>query len=301
MISCVLNLDSRKGVDTCEGGTMGDGAKSWNFFTDGLRNKLAFFAGHEVEVCIYIDQHIVIPPAILDEMAEIVGDRKYRLKVVDHKNIPHDYFYLEALRMATGEYVAHFDQDTFAAGDANAWMAPVISGYYKFVSYPCASSPDPDPDRVRWQNFRWASTRAFFCRREDLRLDDLEHCLKDPEWAWDTFGHPSQKCPWLEHFIGLMAGENQVFYPPLNDQFTIFAWSKYVAGTLPALNRMSMGQIQEYIEHSGGISWSGELAAGLNPAWVTASGRMIYARGVFQGDSAAMARIVSDDCSGGED
>lgn len=290
MISVVLNLDSRKGVDTCEGGTMGDGAKSWDFFIEGVHNKLNFFKRQmgEVQVIVYIDEHQPVPENILMCLPYQIVRSPHRLGQKNDEN------YLAALRLATGEYVAHFDQDVFAAGDANAWMAPVISGQYKFVSYPCASSPDPDPDRVRWQNFRWASTRAFFCRREDLRLDDLEHCLKDPEWGWVTFGEPPSRHPWTEHWLGLMAGENQVFYPPLNDAFTIFAWSKYVAGTLPALNRMSMGQIQEYIEHSGGISWSGELAAGLNPAWVTASGRMIYARGVFQGDSAAMARIEND-------
>lgn len=261
-IAVVINQDSRAGIDTSEGGQMGSGARSWDFFGPLLRMHAKFWEGMDVKFISYIDGHKPLPLAIIGAMQEGAPGAPLKVQIVPHRiEEKNDSRYLAALRLADADFVAHFDQDVFCAGDASKWIAPVLSGQYKFVSYPCASSPDPDPDRARWQNFRWASTRAFFCRREDLRLDDLEHCLRDMDWAYATFGEPPARMPWTEHFLGLMAGPNQVYYPPLNDDYAIWSWSKYIAGTLGVLNQTSMDQIQGYIERCGGISWSGELEA----------------------------------------
>lgn len=256
LISVVLNLDSRPGIDGGEGGQMGDGARSWDFMREGIANKLKFLPFDEV--CCYVDEHLPIPKEIESYLRLMC----HKLEIVPHDPlIKNDARYVAALRMATSDAVCHFDQDVFCAGDGANWIRPVLSGQYKFVSYPCASSPDPDPDRARWQNFRWCSTRAFFGRTADLRLDDLEHCLTDADWAWEKFGHPHSKHPWTEHFIGLMAGENQVFYPPLNDKYSIWSWSRYLPGVLPALNGMSHEEVRAYVQRCGGLSWSGELEA----------------------------------------
>lgn len=260
-ISVVINLDSRPGIDGCAGGTMGDGARSWDFFVDGVKNKRKFFEGRGMlEFVIYIDQHLPVPQKIVESMLGCLEGCEVKTHLFEHREgQKNDENYLAALRLATGDYVAHFDQDVVAFGDPRMWITPL--GVYKFVSYPCASSPDPDPDRARWKDFRWASTRAFFCRRKDLRLDDLEHCLQDQEWAYRTFGTPPSCHPWTEHYLGLMAGANQVYYPPLNENFQIWSWSKYLPGVLPALNQMSHEEVRAYVQRCGGINWAGELEA----------------------------------------
>lgn len=273
MISLVINLDSRPGIDGCEGGSMGDGSRSWDFFIHGIRNKQAFVNSYTVdfETVVFIDRHLPIPRDILEWMDGNVTryviskhSRKYREN--DSCHWFNDINYLNGLSLARGEFLAHFDADTFAAGDFRKWAESVDNGklhdFNRFVSYPCASSPDPNPDRARWQHFRWVSTRAFFCHRDSLRLEELELCLRDNDYAWKTYGDPDGgRHPWLEHFIGLMNEPHKIYYPPLNDDFMIWSWSKYIAGVLPALNKMALPEVRQYAQRCGGVSWSGELEA----------------------------------------
>src|ERR1700727_2763165 len=108
MISLVINLDSRPGIDGCEGGNMGDGARSWDFFAAGVRNKIQFMEGHRLEIIIYIDQHLPIPNEIIEDIRKLFPNHgtKHQIVVSQHcDGIKNDANYLSAFRLAIDNHV----------------------------------------------------------------------------------------------------------------------------------------------------------------------------------------------------
>lgn len=267
MISVVVNLDSRAGVGNQVSTFTGhnDGARSWDFFTDGLVNKRRFFDGFDIDVIAYIDETIRIPDEVLNKVRELADCVVIRRHFDNYRNstpfnLANDIRFMQALMMATGETIVHFDADCAAfAREKSAvegWLGWLDT--HKFVSYPSQWSPRPVDD-ASFGPHTWASTRAFACRRETLQFDEIERGLREPEWMWAKYGTPLRKLNWMEHTLARLNGDS-VTYPPRNDEnLMLFCWSRYVAGTLARLNYMPYGEALAYVRQCGGIHYPNDV------------------------------------------
>ena len=253
MISVVINADTRKGYLTNEKTSIGDyapggqeGARSVDFLTDGIINKMNFFKGYETQCVLYIDEPI--PSALYEEIKALVDSygNNSKLIVKQHDRSRHrwyDYIYIEALKQADGDYVVHFDTDTAAfrregSDIIDYYIALLDLGVHKYISLPM--------NEQSW----WASTRFFICKRETLRVHDLENCLFN-EYLAKHYGRmmftPYPCC--LEHTLGLMVQEGQVYYPPRTDSdYIIFCWVTYYKGTLARMNKYEYDKIYDIIK-----------------------------------------------------
>ena len=255
MISVVVNLDSRTGVDGAVSEFTGhnDGTRSWDFFTAGLVNKLAFFKGHVVELIVFIDEHEPVPEHILNQVRLLADSVTIRAHSRDYRGAENvgyfnDLNYLRALFQASGEIIAHFDSDTaaFARNKSTVDGLLALLDQHKFVSYPSATSPRAVDD-PSFEGRTWASTRFFLCQREALKFDVLERALREPQWAYATYGQSARVCPWLEHFLSLTNNES-VIYPQRDDaNLLVFCWSRYLSGILPALNARPFDEVADYV------------------------------------------------------
>lgn len=150
MISIVINADTRPGCGA-DVNTTGDdgsgslnGVRSWDFLTDGMVNKHIFFAAHEHEIILYVDEHEPLPDNVREEIFEITRDWNFHLVCKPHQRTDrrwNELLYLEALKLAKGEYVAHFDADcaAFRASESDITLRYVgwlNAGGYKFVCQP---------------------------------------------------------------------------------------------------------------------------------------------------------------------
>lgn len=236
------------------------GVRSYDFLTDGVRNKMIFFAGYDVELIVYIDEHLPLPDAVRTEIYDIgkyYCPRNFQFVCQPHKRTGkywNDQIYVNALRLATGDYVAHFDQDCAAFRRPDrlivfqfaCWLSKVEC---KFICQPTTMAKE---DHGMW----WASTRFFICKRETLDFDELERCMNE-NYRVKKYGH----CPALEHVLGRMAGENGVLYPAANwDDYLVISWQTYCAGTLRKLNAMPYDAVRDYIL-SFGILGPNDVAA----------------------------------------
>lgn len=251
MISLVINADTRLGADAeiCEHEhKILGGVHSYDFLTDGVRNKIAFFEGHETEVILYIDEHVKLPMMIAAELDAMMCDGQIQKLVCKPHDRTHRRFneilYLDALKMATGRYVVHFD------GDCAAFKAPEskittrylqwLASGYKFICQPTTLS---EAEHQMW----WASTRFFICERESLHFDELERAIQSEDYR-ARFGH----CPAFEHVLGRIAGKDGVLYPPAEwDDYVVFSWSRYHRSLLKRLNEMPYSQVKDYILDCG--------------------------------------------------
>lgn len=267
MISVIVNLDSRHGVGDQVTTFTGhnDGARSWDFMTDGLENKRRFFAGFDHELIAYIDETVRVPDAILNRVRELSDCVVIRKHFTDYRdcrpfNLANDIRFLQALMMATGDTIAHFDADCAAfareKSAVDGWLAHLET--HKFVSYPSQWSPRPVDD-PSFGPHTWASTRSFACRRETLRFDEIERGLREPEWMWQKYGEPLRKLNWMEHTLARL-NEDSVIYPPRDDEnMLIFCWSRYTAGTLATLNALPYGDVLNCIRIWGGIHYPNDV------------------------------------------
>lgn len=257
MISIVVNCDTRPGCWD-EENTTGDygagslhGVRSWDFLTDGVINKLNFFRGYECELILFIDQHDELPDSIRETIDQIT--RNLQAKVVCRYNQRrtlrwNEELYLDALRLATGNYVVHFDGDcaAFAHPDkreevVESMVRMLDSGLVKFVCQPTTLS-------FAEHGMTWASTRFFMCRREALDMAELELCVHNESYRVGKYGHT----PALEHVLGAIAGLGGVFYPPANwDEYMIFSWSRYHRELLHMLNGLPYEKVRDYILSCG--------------------------------------------------
>lgn len=259
LISLVINLDSRAGFrnDTTEEGSMFNGCKSEDFFIDGVLNKQKFFEGYDTETIVYIDKHEDIPEHIvlkLQEIADTVVIRKH----TEEKSF-NDWNYIRALKMANGDYVAHFDQDCAAFRDSTSVIEDslLVADRIPFVSYPSEHCPHPVEDES-FQNKFWASTRYFLCRRERLNFPEIEKCLLDYDYWIKTY-QPARACHWLEHIISSLHNFD-VYYPPMDlDRYAIFCWDNYRKGLLKELNNMTYEQVKEFIIKNNGVHYPNNI------------------------------------------
>ena len=267
-ISIVINLDTREGFNettTASQANVIGGTKSIDFFAEGVKNKQAFFKGYDIETTVFVDIHNEIPREIEDTLRSLEIDNlvlsKHNETFIEGPFFPKwlDLNILNALIMARGKYVAHFDQDmaTFRNDDTviKEWIQWIDSDTYEYISYPSRYSPCPvhDPDF----NYNWASTRFFFCKRETLNnYTEILKCLRSSEYLYGKYGEKKRKCPWLEHILGIIATPGKVFYPPMQpDRYMIFSWGLYHMGILPVLNNMPYENVVEYVRKCGGIGY----------------------------------------------
>lgn len=243
LISVVINCDTRPERNNEEG--LSKGVVSRDFLTDGVFNKVKFVEGLDAEIILFIDKHEEIPQQTLDyiqTLCNVIVIRKH----TDGINF-NDYNYLDALKLARGKYVMHFDQDTAAFTSSPSHIEDMIKllDRYRFISYPSFWSPNAVDD-PSFEGKMWASTRFFICERETLDFKVLEKCVKNPEWAYGCFGDSPRKCNWLEHYLTLANG-NSVHYPQLQmDKYTIFSWENYNQYTLRRLNEFTYEEIYEW-------------------------------------------------------
>lgn len=246
VISVVINSDNRHGYRNASSaiGEFGEGSlqgvRSADFLTEGVRQKINFFKGYDIQCILYIDLHQEIEPELLQEIETIVhscgNNSKVVLKSHDRKRYKwNDYIYLEALKLAEGDYVCHFDQDSNAIRTDDC---DIVDAYldlletYKYICQPWDGVGD---------KMNHASTRFFICKKETLDFPVIENALHiNPLYG--------KLNPCTEYTLGILAGEGNVLYPPReDDKYIVFSWVKYFAGTLKKLNEMKSEDALKYI------------------------------------------------------
>jgi len=256
MISVVITADTRQGfnndsisVGEFENGQP-NGTRSVDFLIEGLKQKIKFFRGYDIQVILYVDKHEELPDDIRYEIIDLVlscgNNSQFIFK--SHDRTQHrwnDKIYIEALKLAEGDYVVKLDADCnlFRANESD-----IVDAYmdllenYKYVCQPC--------NPLHKEGFYWSSTQFFICKRETLDFPLIEKSLNiNPlNGMWNV-------C--LEHCLGALAGEGNVLYPPRNnDEYMIFCWWKYQSGLLKKLNEMPYQEVKEFILNCGLTSTS---------------------------------------------
>lgn len=250
-ISLVINCDTRKGQDT-EVTRIGDygsgslqGCRSWDFLTDGIRNKMNFFRGYDLQTIVYVDEHEKLKPEIVEEI-HAIGNIKL---VVDYKtrfcgSKFNDWLYVNALKHAECGWVCHADQDVAAfrrddcriVDDYTAWLGKD----YKYICQPSVLTKEQ-------HQMSHASTRWLFCNRETLDFTEMERCLTDSRYCQRRF--PGKHIPCLEFLLSAISGPDSVLYPPANDwrDYMVFSWVSYFRENLAKLNQMSYEQVRKQV------------------------------------------------------
>ena len=259
MISVVINSDTRQGYkdeDTKVGKFNHNplnGTRSVDFLVEGLKNKMNYFRGYPCQCIMYIDRHEEIDSEVWQEILDTVMSYGNNSKLVfkEHQRSRgrwYDYITLEALKLATGDYVVHMDNDSNAFRSDES---DIIEKYIKWLDegYKYVCSPVPEGHR----GFFWATTQFFICKRETLNFAEIERCFAN-DYLANNYGRisydPYPCC--LEHTIGLMVREGEVLYPTReDDSYAIFCWWEYKKGLLKKLNEMPYKKAFEYIKTCG--------------------------------------------------
>lgn len=249
-ISIVINADTRQERDTFGGNNL-TGCVSRDFLVDGVINKIKAFDGFEKEVILFIDEHQKIEDKLLDEIRDNVDTLILRKHT--EWNLYNDDYYIQALEMARGEYIFHFDQDTAIFTPSKEPINELIRllEIYDYVSYPSSWSPkavdDPSFD------YLWCSTRFFCCKIETINITEIRKWLGDYDYAYLEYP-ASRKCHWMEHCLGLISkykGKG-VYYPPIEiDKCILFSWGSYHKYTLRRLNNLSYEEVMQWIMQRG--------------------------------------------------
>ena len=263
-ISVVINADTRTGFEYewSKAESTFNGCVSVDFLIYNIENKRKFFDGFDIEIILFIDEHIKIPLDVLDKINGMVDT----LVIRKHTNEPlfNDNNYIKALQLASGDYIAHFDQDTACFTSTPKVIEGMISLLERFdyISYPSYWTPYPTHDATF--DYFWASTRYFMCKRETIDFAEIKWMMADYDRCYEKYP-ASRRVFWLEHFLGLTAKYNGkgVLYPPMElDLYTIFSWGSYRKGTLQKLNNMSYEDVIKHIKAWGGISYPCDTNAG---------------------------------------
>lgn len=262
-LSLIYNLDTRKGwrdkrtsLDQNDGG-----CRSEDFFIYGLENKRNFINDkkYETEVIVYVDVHEPLTPEIEDYL-HMVCDK---LIIMPHtperygkayRKNNNDLIYAEVLSLATGDYVIHFDADTFCyrndTFDATEYYISLLDKY-KYVCMPSNDSPyvlSRGHELMKGLGYQWASTRFFICKRETLPdINELTKCF-DNKYLKEHYGKVARpNC--VEHILGVMAGEpREILYPFMRpDDYLMFSWGTYYKGIYEYLSILEYNDIKKYI------------------------------------------------------
>ena len=282
MISLAINLDTRPGFleQKTEQGTMLNGTRSLDFFTDGIINKVRFFEGHELETTVFIDVHDPLPKETQDRLLEmqtngiidnLVFNRHTEKYLGEYFPKWNDLNFLNAMTITRGDYLVHFDGDMNAFIEdrsvVDEWLKWLDEEKYQYICYPSQHSPGPAVDG-RYKSYWWASTRFFITKRmNDLypnisEYSEIVKCLSDSNYLFKNYAEdPNEpKNPWLEHILGMWAvSQKRVYYPPIEpNRYLIFAWSRYYSGVLQHLNEWPYEKVVEYVNK---ISYPCDVAA----------------------------------------
>ena len=257
-ISIVINADTRQERDVFGGNNL-TGVVSRDFLVDGVINKIKAFDGFEKEVILFVDEHQKIEDKLLDEIRDNVDTLILR-KHTDW-NLYNDDYYIQALEMARGEYIFHFDQDTAIFTSSKDCIQEYLDllEKYDYVSYPSAWSPNAVDDPSF--DYLWCSTRTFCCKRETIDINEMRRCLGDYDYAFETYP-ASRKCGWTEHYLGLISkykGKG-VYYPPIQyHKMMIFSWGSYEKYILKRLNYQSYQEVKDWVLSKGGILYPNDV------------------------------------------
>jgi len=252
-ISCVINVDTRPENEANK--DMFQGVVSRDFLVDGIINKKNLFRDFDAEFIVFVDEHEPIDEKTLAHMRELVDVlviRKHNKRFQDIEPYAafNDLNYMNAISMARGSYIFHFDGDVAAFTDS----PDVINDYlnlleiYDYVSYPSMWSPYPVHDDA-WQNKFWASTRFFCCKRSTFNVSEILKCQLDYDYWRETYPM-ARLCHWLEHIIASIAWKNGrgVYYPPIQfDRFILFTWENYHKYTLQRLNSLPFEEVRQWV------------------------------------------------------
>lgn len=251
-ISIVINCDTRNENSSAD--TMFNGTVNLDFITDGVIQKKKFFEGFDIETILYIDVHNPLEQNTIDYLSKIVDILVLR-KHTDEPSF-NCWNYHRALSLANGDVIIHCDQDTNLYREDKSYVDELISYLekYKCVSYPSHWTPNPCHDDS-FENKWWWSTRFFICKKDDLKLDEVAMCIKNPDWMYEKYGDSPRKINWFEHYIAKV-NNNDVFYPPVElHKGAIFSWKTYDQYTIQRLNEMPYEYIKQWILHRGGIQY----------------------------------------------
>lgn len=249
LISVTINADTRNGFQHPDSQVEKhfEGCKSLDFLMESPKMVRKFFSGFDVEIILFVDQHMEIPATKLETLRDLVDT----LVVRKHTHEPNfnDFTYISTLQLARGEIICHFDQDSAAFTSGPKYIKNLINllDTYDYVSYPSLWSPVAVADPSF--NYSWVSTRFFMCKRDALDFTEILKCQRDYEYFIKEY-QPSRVCHWTEHILGLIATRKGkgVYYPPLEfENYAIFSWGSYKSGTLKQLNEMDYNGIRNWL------------------------------------------------------
>lgn len=253
-ISLVINVDTRAERNNENG--MFNGVVDRDFLDAGVFNKQKFLSGFDFETIVYIDRHEDVPQQTLDYLyrsCDIVCVSKNHPEY----NKFNDINYTNALSLASGDVIIHFDGDMAAFTANKEAVEEMISllDKYDFISYPSHWTPNAVHDMN--YDYQWCSTRFFMCKRENLDITEIRKCLADSDYLYGTYP-ASVRNPWTEHCIGLIskyAGKG-VYYPPIDlNKIAIFCWGSYSKYITMRLNEQSYDEVKNFINSKGGIQY----------------------------------------------
>jgi hypothetical protein len=283
-IGIVINVDTRPGfqedyvycgMPTATGVGGACGARSIDFITHNVYNKIQFFRGHDIEVTLYVDLHENLPNELARELNQMLcrGEIHNLIYAKHTKQFKGKYLrqwqdslYLNACMMSRSKYLVHFDADTscYRKDDCaiiDKWIE--LLEQYKYISYPTYFSPNEGdvpgtnalPAPEGGFDYLWASTRFFMCKRETLDYNRIVELFDDHVWKEAHGKRPMRYPNVFEQIIGFLAGPGQVCYSPKDiENFMVFCWHHYNVGTIPRLNKLPYNEVLNYIVNErGGI------------------------------------------------
>lgn len=257
MLSIVINVDTRP--ERQEQAGMFSGVVDRDFLDEGIHNKKKFFEGFDFETIVFLDLHEDIDEKQWDYLRKEVDTlviRKHNKKFEDQGNYEgfNDLNYINALALARGDYIFHFDGDcaAFTSHSSRVTNLMYLLERYDYVSYPSHWSPAPDHNDN--YNYWWCSTRFFCCKRKTLNFTEIMKCQLDYDYMFSTYP-ASVRNHWLEHVLGVTSKFNGkgVYYPPIESEYLIFVWETYEKWTLRRLNDLPYEEVLKWIMSRGGI------------------------------------------------
>ncbi len=260
-ISLVINLDTRPERSEFGGNNL-TGVVSRDFIEYGVFNKMKPFQeyGYDFETVVFIDKHEDIPIETLNYLYKICDTVCVR-KHTDEEKF-NDKNYTSAIALCRGEILFHFDSDLgFFVSSKEAIQEQIdLLEKHDFVSYPTTFSPNPDNNPN--YNYWWCSSRYYVCKRKTLDLTEIEKCLDDYDYLYETYP-ASVKNGWFEHIISLInkyRNGKGVYYPPLDySKALIFCFDNYEKWLLRRLNEQSYDEVKNWVLQNGGIFYPNQL------------------------------------------
>ncbi len=261
-ISVIINVDTRP--ENSQNQSMFKGVVDRDFIIEGVINKKRMFDGFDTEYIVFVDEHEPLDAETTEKLrtiADTVVIRKHDKSFEDIVDFPafNDFNYLQALFMARGKYVFHFDGDCAAFAPNERAVLKMIEWLeqYEYVSYPSHWSPNPVYDES-FEGIFWVSTRFFCCKRASLDFTEIIKCQLDYEY-WKEKYPRARLCHWAEHILH-KGTPNCVLYPPIDyDYFILFVWENYRKGVLKELNNMPYNEVKQFVLNNNGIIYPNNL------------------------------------------